>query len=243
LVLSLPLFYRRKRYASSRIFNSLSEFLPGIFLFLNFVTFNTALKYLSSYLVMIIEASSFVFSFVFSKLTKEKIKFFKLSFLLFFVGISVLSYDAISKKSNVLVSGLIFAILTSLTFGLYNSTLKYIRKSENKLFVTILPVFLLSLPFFFFELGGKELPLSRILILATVLGFVLTAIPYSLWAEAGKHFSGFRLSEFFLLTLPGTFLIEYFWLGVSVNLFQIVASIILIFALILEVKMQIYSIN
>lgn len=208
--------------------------MPGIFLFLNFVTFNTALKYLNSYLVMIIEAGSFVFSFIFSRLTKEKIRFFKFSFLLFFVGISILSYDAISKKSDVLISGLVFAILTSLTFGLYNSTLKYIRKSENKLFVTIFPVFLLSLSFFFFELSGKEILFSRIVILIVVLGFILTAIPYSLWAEAGRHFSGFRLSEFFLLTLPGTFLIEYFWLGVSVNLFQIVASIILIFALILE---------
>lgn len=208
--------------------------MPGVFLFLNFITFNIALKYLNSYLVMIIEASSFVFSFLFAKLTKEKINFYKFSFLLFFLGILILSYDAIIKKSNILIIGLIFAVFTSLAFGLYNSTLKYIRESENKLFVTILPVFLLSLPFTFFELRGKEILFSRVILLIIVLGFILTAIPYSLWSEAGKHFSGFRLSEFFLLTLPGTFLIEYFWLGVSVSLFQIIASFILIFALILD---------
>lgn len=183
---------------------------------------------------MIIEASSFVFSFLFAKLMKEKIKFYKFSFLLFFLGILILSYDAIIKKSSILIIGLIFAVFTSLAFGLYNSTLKYIRESENKLFVTILPVFLLSLPFTFFELRGKEILFSRVILLIIVLGFILTAIPYSLWSEAGKHFSGFRLSEFFLLTLPGTFLIEYFWLGVSVSLFQIIASFILIFALILD---------
>lgn len=208
--------------------------MPGIFLFLNFITFNIALKFLNSYLVMIIEASSFVFSFLFAKLTKEKIKFYELSFLLFFLGILILSYDAMIKKSNILIIGLIFAVFTSLAFGLYNSTLKYIRESENKLFATIFPVFLLSIPFTFFELSGKEFLFLRAIVLIIVLGFILTAIPYSLWAEAGKHFSGFRLSEFFLLTLPGTFLIEYFWLGVSVSLFQIIASIILIFALILE---------
>jgi len=183
---------------------------------------------------MIIEASSFVFSFLFAKLTKEKVKFYRLSFLLFFIGIFILSYDAIMKKSGIFILGLIFAVFTSLTFGLYNSTLKYIRESENKLFATIFPVFLLSLPFTVIELSGREFLFSNVVILIIVLGFILTAIPYSFWAEASKYYTGFRLSEFFLLTLPGTFLIEFFWLGVSVSLFQIIASIILIFALILE---------
>ncbi|MDD5689948.1 MAG: hypothetical protein PHQ76_06735, partial [Caldisericia bacterium] len=80
----------------------------------------------------------------------------------------------------------------------------------------------------------REFLFSNVVILIIVLGFILTAIPYSFWAEASKYYTGFRLSEFFLLTLPGTFLIEFFWLGVSVSLFQIIASIILIFALILE---------
>ena len=186
---------------------------------------------------MIIEASSFVFSFLFAKLTKEKVKFYRLSFLLFFIGIFILSYDAIMKKSGIFILGLIFAVFTSLSFGLYNSTLKYIRESENKLFTTIFPVFLLSLPFTVIELSGREFLFSNVVILIIVLGFILTAIPYSFWAEASKYYSGFRLSDFFLLTLPGTFLIEFFWLGVSISLCQMIASIILIFALTLE---QIY---
>lgn len=238
LFLSLFLFHRKDK-SNSKLFSSFSELLPGIFLFLNFVAFNIALKYLSSYLVMIIEASSFVFSFLFARLTKEKIKFFKPSFLLYFLGIFLLLFDAKNKGSNTLVSGLIFAILASLTFGLYNSTLKYIRKNENKLFATVLPVFLLSLPFTILEFEEKMFLPLRVFNLIIILGFILTAVPYSLWAEAGKRFSGFRLSEFFLITLPGTFIIEYLWLGVSVSLFQIIASIILISALILETLLSI----
>jgi drug/metabolite transporter (DMT)-like permease len=69
-----------------------------------------------------------------------------------------------------------------------------------------------------------------------VVGLIQTGGAYILWARASRYFSGTRLSEFLLLTIPFTFLIEYLVLDVSINAWQIAGALLLILGAYINIR-------
>ncbi len=213
----------------------IKELIPGVLLALNFYTFNLALKYIDAYLLIIIESSCFIFSILYDRIARTNTKFSIFALLSFIAGSGILIFEAVSRQNNLLLLGVIVALAVSMTFGLYNSTLHLIENKKNKLLLMMLPVFLLNLPFAFGEVVSKEFRWMPVLLSVGISGIFQTLFPYILWSKATRFFSGIKLSEFMLLSIPGTFIVEYFTLGVSPGLLQIVASGVLLLATVFNI--------
>ena len=224
---------------------SLRDFAPGFILLFNFLVFNTALKYIDAYLLIIMESSCFVFSLIFDRLLKMNPFFSRYSFAIYIGGISILLIDALTNRNIFMYKGLFFAFLVSASFGLFNSTLHFIGDRKNKLVLMMLPMFLVCLPFSLMRFGsmpdtstGYIQIIQNLLLIILISGVFQTAIPYLFWSKAAGEFAGVKLSEFSLITIPGTFIVEYLTLGVSINIYQIAASLLLVSANFLNFHLQ-----
>ncbi len=211
------------------------DLIPGVFLAINFYTFNYALKFIDAYLLIIIESSCFIFSIIYDRLAKQNTKFSWAALLLFVFGSAILLIEAFIRQDKVMIIGVLVALIVSMTFGLYNSTLYLIENRPNKLLLMMAPILLTSIPFVFPEVSVKPFKVEIVLLTMLISGIFQTLFPYLLWSKATKYFSGIKLSEFLLLSIPGTFIVEYFTLKISPSKFQIAASLILILATVFNI--------
>lgn len=215
---------------------SYKVWIPGCIFFLNMVTFHYALDYLDAYIVMVLEASCFVFSFYFDRLMKKRVVLSKTAILFFIVGIALLIFNAFKAEGNLQLIGLVFAIATSVFLGVFNSTLYLVNENKDKNILVLAPMLLLSIPFVLLEGSHSVLGLTDIVLIIGVLGVLQTGLTVYCWTKASLYFSGTTLSLFFLLTLPGTFLTEWLILGVNFNILTLVASLLITLSVIKNVK-------
>lgn len=204
--------------------------LPGIFCVTNFICFNLALKYLNSYLVMILETSCFVFSLLFSLLARDRFRVYYPAVGLYLLGLGLLCWNVSGHHNPDLAIGLFWGIMTAATFGCLNSTLRRTPGNAPTLYALMAPCLIFSIPVTIMEYVVRPPELLPLLFVILVLGVVLTGVSYYFWGKAAQHFPGVRLSELFLLTLPGTFLVEYVFLDMHITLLEFGAATILIVA-------------
>jgi len=208
---------------------------PGLLCVANFICFNMALKYISGYLVMILETSCFVFSLLYSLARRRKANVCVPAIALYLLGLGLLYWKAGGHGNADLMKGLFWGILVSATFGLFNSTLGGDSGKTPKLYAIMAPCFVFSAPAAAWGFSLKLPSAFSALLAIAVLGVLFTGAAYYFWSKAAERFSGLRLSELFLLTLPGTFLIEWLFLGVKIEPLELSASAILILATALNI--------
>ena len=216
--------------------HSYKAWIPGFVFFLNMVMFHYALQYIDAYIVMVLEASCFIFSFYVDRFLKQNATLSKPATIIFIIGISLLLYQSLTSESNLHLMGLAFAVVTSLFFGMFNSTLYLVSENKDKNILVMAPMFILSIPFFIYESSSSVLGFSDILLIVIVLGAIQTGATIYFWTKAALYFSGTTLSLFFLLTLPGTLLTEWLILGVDFNVLMISAALLITLSVIINVK-------
>ncbi len=216
---------------------SYKAWIPGFVFFLNMVMFHYALQYIDAYIVMVLEASCFVFSFYVDRLLKKRVTLSKPATIIFVIGLSLLLYQSLISESSLHLMGLAFAIVTSLFFGMFNSTLYLVSETKDKNILVMAPMFILSIPFFIYESSSSVLEVSDIMLIVIVLGAIQSGATIYCWTKASQYFSGTTLSLFFLLTLPGTLLTEWLILGVDFNVLMMSAALLITISVIINVKM------
>lgn len=204
---------------------------------MNFIVFSYALKYIDAYIVMVLETSCFLFSFVFDRLMKRNVQLSKIATASFLVGFGILLSYGTLENNDSLVIGSIFAICASLTLGLFNSTLYLISDEKDKNLLIMLPILILCLPMGVYEITQSDTSLSNVVLIVVVLGFIQAGLPVYFLTKAASHFSGTTLSIFFLLTLPGTFLVEWLFMGVNSDSLIIAASLLIVSSVVINVYM------
>ena len=205
----------------------LKQFVPGVFLALNFFFFNAALQIALSSgnrlfgpLLMTIEASNFVFCLPILWLLRKPAQVSGVALITYVLGMFALGYGAFQDRSSSYMVAVIFALLTSVTFGFFNCTVDLVGKKSNRLVPVMVPIFAFSLLWVAVEpyLSLKEstghiahgwaaFTWDRFWSLRTVallglVGFIQTGVAYFCWSRAGQRFSALTLALAFLWTVP-----------------------------------------
>lgn len=203
------------------------------------MAFNLALRHIDAYLLMVIETSSMVLGLAIDRLLRTPVKVSRWGLAVGCVGIGLLSVDALRSASTVVWVGLFFAALTALTFALFNCTLRYLTSKSDALLPLMLPIVLVCLPMAWGEMARRpDVPWRDMLLAIAVVGVIQTGVVYILWARASAHFVGSVLCQISMLTIPLTFLLEYLFLDLTVNLLQIAASGALAVAVLANVRQR-----
>lgn len=214
---------------------TLKDLVPGTALALNLVAFNAALKFIDAYLLIIIEACCFAFSYLVDRLLRQRVRFSPAILVLYLGGVAFLVIDGLFKQSLAQFGGLFLALLASFFFGAFNATLRFTGGKKNSLVLVMLPVLALNLPAGIWQQDFQALP-RDVGSMLLVVGLVQTGSAYILWSLASRFFSGTRLSEFLLLTIPLTFAVEYLALDVSIDAWQVAGSALLIVAAYINIR-------
>lgn len=216
---------------------SFKKWIPGLILFLNAIAFGYALKYIDAYVVMVLETSCFVFSYLLDRVLKNKVKLSKVAMVAFVVGISILLSYGTLENNNTLLLGVFLAIIASITLGLFNSTLFLVRNDKDKNVLIMLPMLVLSLPIALYHGSASGLEIDNILSIIFILGVLQTGVTLYFLTKASNYFSGTTLSLFFLLTLPGTFVTEWIFMDVGFDKLIMLATFLIISSVVLNVYM------
>ncbi len=208
------------------------KWLPGVIFFVNSISFGYALKYIDAYVLMVLETSCFIFSYLLDRYLKKNVKLSAIAVIAFFIGISILlSYGTLNNNNELLI-GILLAIIASVSLGFFNSTLFVIDENKDKNVLIMLPMILLSLPFALYEGSTSTVEFSNIILIVLIFGVVQTGGSIYFLTKASPYFSGTTLSIFFLLTLPGTFFVEWLFMGITFDyavlmaLFLIITSVV-----------------
>ena len=203
------------------------QFIPGVFLAFNFFFFNAALQIalsdgnkLFGPLLMTIEASNFVFCLPILWLLRKPAQVSVVALITYVLGMIALGYGAFQNETASYMVAVIFALLTSVTFGLFNCTIDLVGKTSNRSVPLMVPVFVFSLLWVAVEPylansqqagngahGWAAFTWDRFWSLKTVallglVGFVQTGVAYFCWSKAGQRFSALTLALAFLWTVP-----------------------------------------
>ena len=211
------------------------KWVPGLIFFVNAIAFGYALKYIDAYVVMVLETSCFIFSYVLDRFLKKQVRLSTVATIAFLVGVFILlSYDTFEGSATLLI-GILLAIIASVSLGFFNSTLYLVADEKDKNVLIMLPMLVLSLPIALYESTLSNLAYYEIFSLIMILGVFQTGVSVYFLTKAALHFSGTALSIFFLLTLPGTFLTEWFFMGIGFNGLIVLASCLIILSVVLNV--------
>jgi glycine C-acetyltransferase len=208
----------------------LKQFVPGICLALNFLFFTLALNianihsyHLFGPLLMTVEASNFVFCLPILWVLRKPAQVTVAALMLYILGMVVLVYGALQNDSYGLEL-LLFSLLTSFTFGLFNCTLDLAGKGNNRSVALMLPILVLNLGLALAIPRAGGIPLLRPSIssvegwvgriwswntlgLLMAVGFVQTGAAYFFWSKARQRFSPLTLSLSFLWTVPIAYIV------------------------------------
>lgn len=210
-----------------RLPRSFREYLPGLCLGVNFIVFNFALIHIDAYLLMVIETSSFVVGIALDRMMRVPTRVPVAAVVMTLVGLALLGFDAWRDGSSVAAMGLLFSVMTAITFALFNCTLRLIEDKGRSLLPLMLPVLFCNLPFAVMEISRTGTSLSLLWQGVLIVGVMQTGVVYLLWAKASAFFPGSSLCLFTLLIIPLTFAMEYFFLDLKFNGWQLAASAIL----------------
>jgi glycine C-acetyltransferase len=225
------------------------QFTPGVFLAFNFIFFNLALRSMDGPLLMTIEASNFVFCLPILWLFRRSAQISAVSLIVYLSGMGLLAFNAY-RTSNA-GWGFYYAIFTSLTFALFNCTVEFAGKSNNRSVPLMLPVVFVSLVFSGFNskwFGDPSFSWDRFFSLQTLaflilVGFVQTGVAYYCWTKASQRFSSLTLALAFLWTVPIAWVINFVahtyvkaWPQKTHGWMDFLAIIILCTAFIIETK-------
>jgi drug/metabolite transporter (DMT)-like permease len=221
-----------------RLPRRLPAYLPGVFLALNFITFNYALRAIDAYLLMVIETTSMFIGIAVDRALRVPTRIWWPAVALAGAGVVLLALDAGRSPHSAAPLGLLLAAATALTFALFNCTLRCLPAGNSQLATLMLPVLLLCLPPALLEIDTQALDWRRSLVALLVVGAVQTGVVYLLWARASAFFSGSALCQISMVTIPLTFIMEYLFLDLQPNMLQVVASAVLALAVLLNVPRQ-----
>ena len=229
LVFSFLFSYRRLKSHTAE------KWVPGLIFFVNAIAFGYALKYIDAYVVMVLETSCFIFSYLLDRFLKKQVRLSTVATIAFLAGVGILLSYGTFEGNATLLMGVLLAIIASLTLGFFNSTLYLIADEKDKNVLIMLPMLVLSLPIALYEMTLSSLAYYEIFSLIMILGVLQTGVSIYFLTKASLHFSGTTLSIFFLLTLPGTFLTEWIFMSVNYNSLIILASFLIVLSVVLNV--------
>lgn len=211
-------------------------YLPGLFLALNFITFNLALLSIDAYLLMVIETASFLISLFIDRLMRIPIRLSPFAMTLAAAGVTLLAVDAWHGAIPQMGVSLLFAFTTALSFALFNCTLRFLGSEKDTLLPLMLPVVVCCLPFTLWQVDVSMMNIPASLWAIGIVGVIQTGVVYFLWARASLYFSGSTLCQLAMLTIPATFAIEYLCLDMQLGLLQVIASMLLTLAIYLNMR-------
>lgn len=212
------------------------SYLPGLFLAINFVVFNQALYFIDAYLLMVIETLSLLMGVAIDRVLRVPVTIPPASVGLALAGTAVLFWDAGFAEASPAMLGLALGLATALTFAFFNCTLRFVEHDSDSLISLMLPIAILSLPFAVGEALTNPPPVLQVLAAFAVVGVLQTGVTYLLWAKAGRIFSGTVLCQLTLLTIPLTFGIEAAFLNISIDVLQIVASLLVVLSIFITTR-------
>lgn len=243
IILPFAIIQIRKHSIVLNAVDFLKISIPGILnVTISMLLLQLSIHYGKAALSAIIISTNPIFVAFFARiLLKEKLDFMKI------VGISggfiglivILSQENLylAESRNVLI-GVIFGILSSITFGLYTViSKKYIKQYGNVVlnsFSFIIGSFILVVVSIIF---GKDLTFQlsyKMIVPLLYLGVFITGIAYLIFFEALKHISTTSGSMFFYLKPVIASILAYFTLHEQLNLIQILGIAVIILSISLD---------
>lgn len=212
----------------------ISEWVPGTALFFNFIAFNAALKFINGYLVIVLEATAFMFSILIDRFFHKKKSTSVFAILFFTFGIGLLLREGLALSEKNLLIGMGLALTAAFTFAIRNAAMQLLSDEPHKVQMIFWPIFLLSIPFAFQDVISSPLNFYEVLLTIALFGIVQSGLANFFWLKAGQGISGSVLSLVFLLTIPGTFLTEWSWLGIDLSPWQVGGALCLIAAVLVH---------
>lgn len=158
-------------------------------------------KNVASGITSVILSSSPIFTFLLAHLLlkDEKITFYKFFFVLLgFLGVFIIFFKELKNSDRFILTGFIFILLASITYGLGVILLKKINIKINvylSCFYLVLFAFFISIPFIIFSKGvtNSNFNIPGVLSLFYV-GIILQAFAYSFFLNAIRKFGASKTS-------------------------------------------------
>jgi glycine C-acetyltransferase len=206
------------------------QFVPGVCLALNFVFFNLALAIairgkdtLFGPLLMTVEASNFIFCLPILWALRKPAQVAVAALVFYVLGMAALGFGALQNNTQFYGWELACALLTSFTFALFNCTVDFAGKGNNRSVALMLPIVALNLAWVLVEphvastSSAAEISsvrdwMTRVWRWQTPgllfgVGLVQTGAAYFFWSKAAQRFSSLTLSLSFLWTVPIAYLV------------------------------------